>query len=87
MSQDLVNEAKRKAAYAACDAEITSNQIIGVGSGSTVVYFGMSVDCTCSLENSLIVLFRRQFNDWLSDTNRKGCVIFTAYRHHGRQRS
>ncbi|KAJ3172752.1 hypothetical protein HDU87_007840 [Geranomyces variabilis] len=38
-SEDLVNEAKRKAAFEAIDAQVTSeSKVIGIGSGSTVVF-------------------------------------------------
>ncbi|KAJ3213835.1 Splicing factor 3B subunit 1 [Dinochytrium kinnereticum] len=39
MSEQLVEEAKKKASYAAIDAHVTAEtKIIGIGSGSTVVY-------------------------------------------------
>lgn len=38
MSNDLIEIAKKKAAYAAIDEFIKDNMVLGIGSGSTVVY-------------------------------------------------
>jgi ribose 5-phosphate isomerase A len=38
MSSDKIDEAKKKAAYAAVDEFIKDHQVVGIGSGSTVVF-------------------------------------------------
>jgi ribose 5-phosphate isomerase A len=38
MSNDLIETAKKKAAYAAVDEFVKDNMVLGIGSGSTVVY-------------------------------------------------
>ncbi len=38
MSQNLIEDAKRMAAYAAVDEYVKSGMVLGIGSGSTVLY-------------------------------------------------